>query len=239
MTTNIPHSRRARRQAQFESQKTSSPASSAASSALDTGTGTTTPPKTLVQLVEERQALLAQGTPFPTATTPTITPKITRTKISPNGLLTHEEEETEDTSSPEPSTTPLLDALFLTLSLSALHFTLDVLVHHQYLQDLAWASIVRRTFTTAPVLLCLIYQLHRPERANLLIGQIFFFGLAAGAGCSLIYAANVAEYFAVMKRAPPLGTLWVWSVIELRLPWAVASLAVTGGFLWWGGYSIT
>jgi hypothetical protein len=43
---------------------------------------------------------------------------------------------------------------------------------------------------------------------------------------------------AIMKQAPPIGCLWVWSVIELDLPWAVLSLAGAGGFLWQNGYSI-
>lgn len=41
-----------------------------------------------------------------------------------------------------------------------------------------------------------------------------------------------------MKQAPPVGCLWVWSVIELELPWAVLGLAFDGLFLWWGGYGI-
>ena len=41
-----------------------------------------------------------------------------------------------------------------------------------------------------------------------------------------------------MKRAPTLGCLWIWSVIELDLGLAVASLACAGAFLWRGGYSI-
>lgn len=42
-----------------------------------------------------------------------------------------------------------------------------------------------------------------------------------------------------MKQAPPLGVLWLWSVIELDLPWAALSLAIAGGYLWKEGYSIT
>lgn len=49
---------------------------------------------------------------------------------------------------------------------------------------------------------------------------------------------NSFGYMAVMKQAPPLGCLWVWSVIELDLAWAVLSLAGTGMFVWLGGYSI-
>ena len=58
------------------------------------------------------------------------------------------------------------------------------------------------------------------------------------AGCYLIYSSNEEAYFAVMKRAPPLGTLWVWSVIEMRLEFAVGSLIAVGAYFWRGGYTI-
>jgi hypothetical protein len=58
------------------------------------------------------------------------------------------------------------------------------------------------------------------------------------AGCYVIHITNTFGYMAVMKQAPPVGCLWVWSVIELELPWAVLSLAGTGTFLWQNGYTI-
>lgn len=56
-------------------------------------------------------------------------------------------------------------------------------------------------------------------------------------GCYLIYITNVYGYIAVMKNAPGIGCLWIWSVIELDLLWALPSLAVCLGFLRLGGYS--
>jgi hypothetical protein len=58
------------------------------------------------------------------------------------------------------------------------------------------------------------------------------------AGCYLIYVTNEFGYMAVMKQAPTVGCVWVWSVIELELPWAVLSLVAAGGYLWSKGYSI-
>lgn len=84
----------------------------------------------------------------------------------------------------------------------------------------------------------LVYMLHPPERSNLPMTQFLFFVMSIGAGCWLIRAANLEGYFAVMKQAPPLGTLWVWSVIELKLPWAVGSTVAVAAFLYAGGYSL-
>ncbi len=87
-------------------------------------------------------------------------------------------------------------------------------------------------------MLLLVYFLHPPERTRQTLTQIFFFCVANIAGCYLIYAANTQGYYAVMKRAPPLGTLWVWSVIEMKLPFAVGSLLIAGTYVYYGEYEI-
>lgn len=58
-----------------------------------------------------------------------------------------------------------------------------------------------------------------------------------GLGCYLIHITNVYGYLAVMKNAPGIGCLWIWSVVELDLLWAVPSLGICIGFLKWKGYS--
>ncbi len=100
-----------------------------------------------------------------------------------------------------------------------------------------------------PVFSLLIYVLHPhaanptlvpglPLRYQSFLRQVIFFITSVYAGCYLIHITNTAGYMAVMKQAPPLGCLWVWSVIELELPWAVLSLTGAGTFLWQKGYSI-
>jgi len=68
--------------------------------------------------------------------------------------------------------------------------------------------------------------------------QIFHLLLSLLTGLYLMHITNTSSYYAVMKRAPPLGTLWVWSVIEMRLGWAVGSLVFIGGVGWVRGYTI-
>lgn len=77
-----------------------------------------------------------------------------------------------------------------------------------------------------------------PVRFQKPIRQLIFFIMGTASGCYLIHITNSYGYLAVMKRAPPLGCLWVWSVVELELVWAALSLLGTGVFLWLGGYNI-
>jgi len=46
------------------------------------------------------------------------------------------------------------ESLLWTVSLTMLHFTLDVLVTHQYAEDLVWRDITFRTIQASPGKLC-------------------------------------------------------------------------------------
>ncbi|KAK5140302.1 hypothetical protein BJ546DRAFT_203654 [Cryomyces antarcticus] len=176
--------------------------------------------KTLFELADERQALLDKGKPFA---------KQSRTD---------EPKEGDGDLANDPLGT-FGDAVLYGSTLSMLHFTLDVLVYHQYRQDIEWREIFARTGTVLPILFFLVYVLHSEAASRFAIAkQIFYLVTAVVAGCYMVYIGNMYSYFAVLKRAPPVGTLWVWSVIEMRLAYALTSLAVVGGFLWWGGFTI-
>ncbi|KAI1643855.1 hypothetical protein F4815DRAFT_476411 [Daldinia loculata] len=143
----------------------------------------------------------------------------------------------------------VLEAVLWSTSLSMLHFTLDVLVQHQYAISIIWPQIIIRSVQASIVFFLLIYVLHPhvsapsfvpglPVRFQYPLRQILFLTTSITSGCYLIHISNKYSYLAVMKQSPPLGCLWVWSVIELDLPYAVLSLACIGGFFYQGGYTI-
>ena len=191
-------------------------------------------PKTLYEIAAERQADLQKGQPFPPTGSQNATPSITTARINPDGTLSHDPKaELSDVPS---TTTVVANAVFTSVSLSMLHFTLDVLVHHQYALSISWSSIVRRTGTSFPALFIIVYLLQ--PQSQLLYIQLLYLVMSIATGRYLVYVSNEEPYFAVMKRAPPLGTLWIWSVIEMRLQWAMAGLMVVGAFYWGGGFTI-
>ncbi|KAK8061085.1 hypothetical protein PG997_015306 [Apiospora hydei] len=73
-----------------------------------------------------------------------------------------------------------------------------------------------------------------PKRYQEPIRQTIFFAVSVAAGCHLIKITNTYGYISVMKRSPPLGCLWVWSVIELNLLPATASVVIALAYLWLG-----
>jgi len=187
--------------------------------------------KTLLDLYEEKKSLLHHGQPF----SPDPANKVSTDESGSllNAGLHHENDEEDEPIG------PLGEAVFWSLALGMLHFTLDVLVYSQYRQEIEWTPIFSRSGTMVPVLFFLVYLLRSETAATVpRVRQAFFFVVAVGAGCYTIHVANRYDYYAVMKRTPPLGTLWVWSVIELRLALAAASVGVDLGFLWWRGYTM-
>ena len=152
--------------------------------------------------------------------------------LRPDGTIT----ELKDGLSDDELLGPLGQALFNAVTLTILHFTLDVLVHHQYRTEVGWNQIFLKTLTAFPFLLILIYIFHR--KASAAWAQVLFFAGSVVAGCCLVKTSNQAAYYAVMKQAPPLGTLWVYSVMEMRLKVALGSLVMVAFYFWWGDFSI-
>lgn len=58
-------------------------------------------------------------------------------------------------------------------------------------------------------------------------------------GSQMISISNDAAYYAVMKKAPPVGTLWVWCVLEMSPGFAALGLLLPMGWaVLWKGYGI-
>lgn len=77
-----------------------------------------------------------------------------------------------------------------------------------------------------------------PARHQQPLRQAIFFLMSVVSGCYLVYVTNMKGYLATQRRAPPLGCLWIWAVMELELPWATLSLLMATGYIYTGGYNV-
>jgi len=169
-----------------------------------------------------------------------------------HGLLDIPQAVGKDKAEPAEDGEPLIgrlpESVFWSISLTMLHFTMDVLVARQFAVDMEWDSLMNRSAQAFPVFLFLIYSLHPhpsppvllprlPPRMQYLLHQILFFISSISAGSYLIHITNTYDYYAVMKQAPPMGCLWIWAVIELDLVWACGSLLCCIAFLKLGNYN--
>lgn len=131
------------------------------------------------------------------------------------------------------------DSLLIGVSLSMVNFTLDVLVYHQYAQNIDWNAIIWRFVVMLPSMSLIVYVFHLPPFMRLsLLRQATLLAFSCTAGCWLVRTSNQEAYMAVMRKAPPLGTILVWSFIEMRIPFAIAGLACVGAYIWLNDYSI-
>ncbi|KAL7905531.1 hypothetical protein GGI35DRAFT_141200 [Trichoderma velutinum] len=160
-----------------------------------------------------------------------------------------EDDEDDEEGKLSPGAERFLEALLYTTTLATLHFTFDVLVMKQYGTEIKWNRITVNAGRAWMVFFFLFYTLHAsepnqtlipglPRRFQKTLRQMLFFAMSCVAGCALVYITNSKGYMYNMKRAPPLGCLWLWAVVELDLLWAVPSLMVTGVYVWVNGYSI-
>ncbi|TQS36954.1 hypothetical protein Golomagni_02590 [Golovinomyces magnicellulatus] len=142
----------------------------------------------------------------------------------------------------------IAEATLWTITFTMLHSTLDLLVTHQYAVGIDWLEILWRAFKAFPIIFLLVYSFHPhptpsillptfPLRFHHILHQACFFLVSFAAGSYLIHATNMHPYYAVMKQVPPIGCLWVWSVVELEIIPAVSSLLCCCIILKTGGYS--
>ncbi|KAG6365759.1 hypothetical protein INS49_007370 [Diaporthe citri] len=148
-----------------------------------------------------------------------------------NGEGAEDDDDDDEEEGIPPGAERILETLLYTVSLSMLHLTLDVLVQQQYAIEMEWFKIIQRALQALMVFTALVYALHPhhaattvvpglPQRFQNHTRQAIFLAMGTAAG------------------PPALGCLWVWSIIELNLGLAVASLAASGFFFWQGGYTI-
>ncbi|OCT45154.1 hypothetical protein CLCR_06226 [Cladophialophora carrionii] len=150
------------------------------------------------------------------------------------------------------SDTPWLDTILLASSLGAVHFTLSVLAMHQYAEELRFQPLVVQTlaiaFPTLTVLIALFHgdllpaslaRLSPPAKGWVVAARSLVYLVVANvAGCYLIWLTNDKGYYAVMKNAASVGTIWVWAVLEMGLLGALAGVLGPGVYAWWFGYGI-
>ncbi|KAL1598574.1 hypothetical protein SLS59_006861 [Nothophoma quercina] len=129
------------------------------------------------------------------------------------------------------------DAILYAISMTALHLTLDVIVYNQYREAIVWDEILKRAAAASPIFAVLVYLTHLEfsNRFPVLRNLAFLAGSIA-AGCYIVYSANIYGYFYVMKAAPPVGSLWIWSVIEMSLPYAAANVVAVVAYIWWNKF---
>ena len=134
---------------------------------------------------------------------------------------------------------PLGDGILYSFSMTSLHMMLDVIVYNQYREAILWFEIFKRAATALPIFFFLVYLTHVDfsMRFPLLRNLLFAIGGTA-AGCYLVFSGNKHGYFYVMKSAPPVGTLWIWSVVEVDVLYAAFNALAVLAYSLYNGFAL-
>lgn len=153
-----------------------------------------------------------------------------------------DEKDDEVDDAPSPNFDAVLNALLYGVTLACVNLTLDVLVWQQYAQHFSYSVLIKRNLTTTlPLLIFVIFVFHSPWFGIARVEwfrQVLFFCMATAAGAYAVLLVNDKQYLAVMKKAPPTGTIWVWAVLEMGAGPGAASLLIIGLWTWANGYKV-
>ncbi|KAM0751321.1 hypothetical protein T439DRAFT_325462 [Meredithblackwellia eburnea MCA 4105] len=117
-----------------------------------------------------------------------------------------------------------------------LYAGMDYAVHAQFGEHLNWGMEWKRLINIIPTIYILnIMTLWSPPPIPTQLLQFLLAVLSLGTGSSLIKLTTTESYLAVMRKAPALGVLWVWSVVRLDLAWALGALGGVLAIVKWRG----
>ncbi|RGB26955.1 hypothetical protein C1646_719900 [Rhizophagus diaphanus] len=131
---------------------------------------------------------------------------------------------------------PIFKAFIYTIPLCSVYSVMDILVHRQYNEDVSFLPFSARVLKMAPILWFFVYYTNK--NVNKTWMQAFMFLGSIVCGSYMIYIFNKISYSGVMRKCPPVSTLWIYFVLQLNLLPSALSLVFVFLFFWIGGFKL-
>ncbi|KAI0321815.1 hypothetical protein OF83DRAFT_1050570 [Amylostereum chailletii] len=135
---------------------------------------------------------------------------------------------------------PLADEIFaavtIIMPLSFLLLLMYILVHFQYAQRPDYWEIAKTMATSVPILSGFVFYTNR-HKADKTV-QLVLFLMSIVVGIRMVHHVNYANWRVNMRETPPLGTIWVYTIVQLELGPAVLGLCAVAAWTWWSGMRI-
>ncbi|WVQ81737.1 hypothetical protein IAT38_003862 [Cryptococcus sp. DSM 104549] len=122
----------------------------------------------------------------------------------------------------------VFSTLIVAVPFTFLFLLLDILVHLQYSHRPSLGGLVKNVITALPTNR---HPTHFLTNSLLMSASLL-------SGCRLIWLVNKASWSVVTAQAPPMGTLWILTIVQLPLSRAVIALASVGAWVWYSGMAI-
>lgn len=113
---------------------------------------------------------------------------------------------------------------------------MDILIHHQYAKQPDVREIGSRLLNTFPIMSIFMFYTIR-QKQNIYM-QMALFLLSLGVGPRMIWLINRGSWLTNIAQCPQFATIWLYTVIQLNLPFAVLSLVLIGAWTWLAGLKL-
>ncbi|ORY32917.1 hypothetical protein BCR39DRAFT_522364 [Naematelia encephala] len=130
----------------------------------------------------------------------------------------------------------IFDSLILTIPFSFLFLMLDILVYFQYNHRPTFSVLAKDMATAVPTIGTLVFYTNRHPNDPVVISLLVL--ASAFCGSRLIWLVNKASWSIVTEQAPAMGTMWIVSIVQLPLKWAMLALTTVAAWVWYSGLSI-
>ncbi|KIJ20173.1 hypothetical protein PAXINDRAFT_107987 [Paxillus involutus ATCC 200175] len=143
---------------------------------------------------------------------------------------------TEVDDGPLPLAEEIFNALVIIMPHTFFLIMMDILIHHQYAKQPTIRDIADRLVNTFPIMA--IFMFYTVRHKDNTIAQLALFLLSLGVGPRMIWLVNRGSWLTNLAQCPQVATIWLYTVVQLRLSLALLSLALIGGWTWWTGMSL-
>ncbi|KAF8138573.1 hypothetical protein EV363DRAFT_1314286 [Boletus edulis] len=142
----------------------------------------------------------------------------------------------EEHDGPSPLFEEIFNALMLIMPHTFFLIMMDILIHHQYAKQASFRDIMDRLINTFPIMA--LFMFYTIRHKNSTITQLGLLLLSFGVGPRMIWLVNRGSWLKNMAQCPQFATIWLYTVIQLKLSFALLSLVLIGGWSWWTGMKL-
>ncbi|KAF9247218.1 hypothetical protein BU15DRAFT_70052 [Melanogaster broomeanus] len=182
--------------------------------------------KPLIEIPEEEQWRLIQDSGLLNRINKPDQPTPTSTQVST----------TEEGDGLSPLAEDIFNAVIIIMPHTFFLIMMDILINRQYARQPTARDIADRLLNTLPIMA--IFMFYTVRHKNKTFVQLALFLLSLGVGPRMIWLVNRGSWLTNIAQCPQFATIWLYTVVQLRLSLAVLSLALIGGWTWWSGMKL-
>ncbi|KIM68614.1 hypothetical protein SCLCIDRAFT_105377 [Scleroderma citrinum Foug A] len=127
----------------------------------------------------------------------------------------------------------IFDAAIIIMPMTFFLILMEILIHHQYARQPTFREVVQKLLNTLPIMsVFMFYTIRHKHNTHV---QVALFLLSLGVAPRMIWLVNRGNWLTNIAQCPQFATIWLYTILQLNLPFAVLSLCLVGTWTWWSG----